>query len=142
MNIAIGCDHAGHPLKVAVEDKLLKEGYGVMDVGTESTESVDYPIYGKSVGRAVASGLADRGIVICGSGIGISIAANKVKGVRCALCTSVEMAEMSRRHNDANVLAMGARMIEQDLAFKIVDKWLETDFEGGKHLRRINMLDE
>ena len=142
MNIAIGCDHAGYPLKVAVEDKLLKEGYGVMDVGTESTESVDYPIYGKSVGRAVASGLADRGIVICGSGIGISIAANKVKGVRCALCTSVEMAEMSRRHNDANVLAMGARMIEQELAFEIVDKWLATDFEGGKHLRRINMLDE
>ena len=142
MKIAIGCDHAGYPLKVAVEDKLLKEGYGIMDVGTESKESVDYPIYGKSVGRAVASGLADRGIVICGSGIGISIAANKVKGVRCALCTSVEMAEMSRRHNDANVLAMGARMIEQDLAFKIVDKWLETDFEGGKHLRRINMLDE
>lgn len=142
MKIAIGCDHAGYPLKVSVEDKLLKEGYGVMDVGTESTESVDYPIYGKSVGRAVASGLADRGIVICGSGIGISIAANKVKGVRCALCTSVEMAEMSRRHNDANVLAMGARMIEQDLAFEIVDKWLTTDFEGGKHLRRINMLDE
>mgnify|MGYP000854977882 FL=1 len=142
MKIAIGCDHAGYPLKVAVEDKLLKKGYGVMDVGTESTESVDYPIYGKSVGRAVASGLADRGIVICGSGIGISIAANKVKGVRCALCTSVEMAEMSRRHNDANVLAMGARMIEQDLAFEIVDKWLTTDFEGGKHLRRINMLDE
>lgn len=142
MKIAIGCDHAGYPLKVAVEDKLLKEGYGIMDVGTESTESVDYPIYGKSVGRAVASGLADRGIVICGSGIGISIAANKVKGVRCALCTSVEMAEMSRRHNDANVLAMGARMIEQDLAFEIVDKWLATDFEGGKHLRRINMLDE
>ena len=142
MNIAIGCDHAGYPLKVAVEDKLLKEGYGIMDVGTESTESVDYPIYGKSVGRAVASGLADRGIVICGSGIGISIAANKVKGVRCALCTSVEMAEMSRKHNDANVLAMGARMIEQDLAFEIVDKWLATDFEGGKHLRRINMLDE
>lgn len=142
MKIAIGCDHAGYPLKVAVEDKLLKEGYGIMDVGTESTESVDYPIYGKSVGRAVASGLADRGIVICGSGIGISIAANKVKGIRCALCTSVEMAEMSRRHNDANVLAMGARIIEQDLAFEIVDKWLATDFEGGKHLRRINMLDE
>lgn len=142
MKIAIGCDHAGYPLKVAVEDKLLQEGHGIIDVGTESTEPVDYPIYGKSVGNAVANGLADRGIVICGSGIGISIAANKVKGVRCALCTSVEMAEMSRRHNDANVLAMGARMIEQDLAFKIVDKWLTTDFEGGKHLRRINMLDE
>ena len=142
MNIAIGCDHAGYPLKVAVEDKLLQEGHGIIDVGTESADPVDYPIYGKSVGNAVANGLADRGIVICGSGIGISIAANKVKGIRCALCTSVEMAEMSRRHNDANVLAMGARMIEQDLAFKIVDKWLTTDFEGGKHLRRINMLDE
>ena len=129
MKIAIGCDHAGYPLKVAVKDKLLKEGFEVVD-------------FGKAVGKAVADGEAEKGIVICGSGIGISIAANKVKGVRCALCTSVEMAEMSRRHNDANVLAMGARMIEQDLAFKIVDKWLETDFEGGKHLRRINMLDE
>ena len=142
MKIAIGCDHAGYPLKVAVTDKLLKEGFEVVDFGTDSVESVDYPSYGKAVGKAVADGEAEKGIVICGSGIGISIAANKVKGVRCALCTSVEMAEMSRRHNDANVLAMGARMIEQDLAFKIVDKWLETDFEGGKHLRRINMLDE
>ena len=142
MKIAIGCDHAGYPLKVAVMDKLLKEGFEVVDFGTDSVESVDYPGYGKAVGKAVADGEAEKGIVICGSGIGISIAANKVKGVRCALCTSVEMAEMSRRHNDANVLAMGARMIEQDLAFKIVDKWLETDFEGGKHLRRINMLDE
>ena len=142
MKVAIGCDHAGYPLKVAVEDKLLKEGYEIIDLGTDSTDPVDYPGYGKAVGEAVARGLAERGIVICGSGIGISIAANKVKGVRCALCTSVEMAEMSRRHNDANVLAMGARMIEQDLAFKIVDRWFETGFEGGKHLRRINMLDD
>ena len=142
MKVAIGCDHAGYPHKVAVEDKLLKEGYEIIDLGTDSTEPVDYPGYGKAVGEAVARGLAERGIVICGSGIGISIAANKVKGVRCALCTSVEMAEMSRRHNDANVLAMGARMIEQDLAFKIVDRWFETGFEGGKHLRRINMLDD
>lgn len=142
MKVAIGCDHAGYPLKVAVEDKLLKEGYEIIDLGTDSTEPVDYPGYGKAVGEAVARGLAERGIVICGSGIGISIAANKVKGVRCALCASVEMAEMSRRHNDANVLAMGARMIEQDLAFKIVDRWFETGFEGGKHLRRINMLDD
>ena len=142
MKVAIGCDHAGYPLKMAVEDKLLKEGYEIIDLGTDSTEPVDYPGYGKAVGEAVARGLAERGIVICGSGIGISIAANKVKGVRCALCTSVEMAEMSRRHNDANVLAMGARMIEQDLAFKIVDRWFETGFEGGKHLRRINMLDD
>ena len=138
MKVAIGCDHAGYPLKVAVEDKLLKDGYEIIDLGTDSTEPVD----GKAVGEAVARGLAERGIVICGSGIGISIAANKVKGVRCALCTSVEMAEMSRRHNDANVLAMGARMIEQGLAFKIVDRWFETGFEGGKHLRRINMLDD
>lgn len=142
MKVAIGCDHAGYPLKMAVEDELLKEGYEIIDLGTDSTEPVDYPGYGKAVGEAVARGLAERGIVICGSGIGISIAANKVKGVRCALCTSVEMAEMSRRHNDANVLAMGARMIEQDLAFKIVDRWFETGFEGGKHLRRINMLDD
>ena len=142
MKVAIGCDHAGYPLKMAVEDKLLKDGYEIIDLGTDSTEPVDYPGYGKAVGEAVARGLAERGIVICGSGIGISIAANKVKGVRCALCTSVEMAEMSRRHNDANVLAMGARMIEQDLAFKIVDRWFETGFEGGKHLRSINMLDD
>ena len=142
MKVAIGCDHAGYPLKMAVEDKLLKDGDEIIDLGTDSTEPVDYPGYGKAVGEAVARGLAERGIVICGSGIGISIAANKVKGVRCALCTSVEMAEMSRRHNDANVLAMGARMIEQDLAFKIVDRWVETGFEGGKHLRRINMLDD
>lgn len=142
MKVAIGCDHAGYPLKMAVEDKLLKDGYEIIDLGTDSTKPVDYPGYGKAVGEAVARGLAERGIVICGSGIGISIAANKVKGVRCALCTSVEMAEMSRRHNDANVLAMGARMIEQDLAFKIVDRWFETGFEGGKHLRRINMLDD
>ena len=106
------------------------------------TEYVDYPIYGKAVGRAVVSGETERGIAICGSGIGISIACNKVKGVRCALCTSVEMAEMSRRHNNANVIAMGARMISQELAFEMIDKWLETDFEGGKHLRRINMLEE
>lgn len=142
MKIAIGCDHAGYPLKVAVKDRLLKEGFEVVDFGTDAVESVDYPGYGKAVGKAVADGEAEKGIVICGSGIGISIAANKVKGVRCALCTSVEMAEMSRRHNDANVLAMGARMIEQELAFEIVDKWLTTEFEGGKHLRRINMLDE
>jgi len=140
--IAMACDHAGYPLKVAVKEKLINEGYEVLDLGTDSTESVDYPIYGKAVGEAVADGRAERGIAICGSGIGISIAANKVKGIRCALCTSVEMAEMSRRHNNANILAMGARMIEKDLAFRIVDKWMETGFEGGKHLRRTNMLDE
>lgn len=142
MKIAMGSDHAGYPLKVLVKEKLEKEGHEILDLGTDSTDSVDYPSYGKAVGEAVVSGDAERGIVICGSGIGISIAANKVKGVRCALCTSVEMAEMSRRHNNANVLAMGARMIEPELAFAMVDKWMETEFEGGKHLRRINMLDD
>lgn len=142
MKIVVGSDHAGYELKEAVKQKLISEGREVVDAGCNSTESVDYPIYGKAVGRAVVSGETERGIAICGSGIGISIACNKVKGVRCALCTSVEMAEMSRRHNNANVIAMGARMISQELAFEMIDKWLETDFEGGKHLRRINMLEE
>ena len=142
MKIVIGCDHAGFPLKEEVKQKLIDAGHEVIDVGTHSSDSVDYPIYGKAVGRAVADGEAERGIVICGSGIGISIACNKVKGVRCALCTSGEMAERCRRHNNANVIAMGARMISKELAFAMVDKWLETEFEGGKHLRRINMLDE
>ena len=142
MKIVMGSDHAGFPLKEEVKQKLLNEGHEIIDVGTHSAESVDYPIYGKAVGEEVAAGEAERGIVVCGSGIGISIACNKVKGIRCALCTSVEMAEMCRRHNDANVIAMGARMIEKDLAFAMVDKWLETEFEGGKHLRRINMLED
>lgn len=141
MNIVIGADHAGFLLKEKIKEKLGKEGYEVIDVGTFSEESVDYPIYGKKIGEKVAKGEADRGIAICGSGIGISISCNKVKGIRAALCTSVEMAEMSRRHNNANVLALGARMIDKDTAFKIVDKWLETGFEGGKHLRRINMIE-
>lgn len=142
MKIVIGCDHAGFPLKEEVKQKLLKEGHEIIDVGTNSAESVDYPIYGRAVGEAVANGEAERGIAICGSGIGISIACNKVKGVRCALCTSVEMAEMSRRHNNANVIAMGARMIDKEIAFQMIDTWLTTDFEGGKHLRRINMLED
>ena len=142
MKIVIGCDHAGFPLKEEVKQKLLNEGHEIIDVGCDSTESVDYPIYGRAVGEAVAKGEAERGIAICGSGIGISIACNKVKGIRCALCTSVEMAEMCRRHNNANVIAMGARMIEKELAFQMVDTWLTTEFEGGKHLRRINMLED
>ena len=141
MIVAIGCDHAGYELKEAVKEKLTAEGYEIIDVGTNSLESVDYPIYGHAVGEAVASGRAERGVAICGSGIGISIACNKVRGIRCALCTSVEMAEMSRRHNNANVIAMGARMISRDLAFAMLDTWFRTDFEGGRHLRRINMLE-
>lgn len=142
MTIAIGCDHAGYELKEAVKARLEVAGYQMIDLGAHSSESVDYPIYGHAVGRAVAEGKAEKGIAICGSGIGISIACNKVPGIRAALCTSVEMAEMSRRHNNANVICMGARMISQDLAFDMVDKWLSTEFEGGKHERRINELED
>lgn len=142
MKVVIGSDHAGYELKEKVRDKLIADGHDVEDVGAYSTDPVDYPIYGHAIGKAVASGEADRGIAICGSGIGISIACNKVPGIRAALCTSVEMAEMSRRHNDANVLAMGARMIAEDLAFEMLDIWFATDFDGGKHQRRIDMLDD
>lgn len=142
MKIVVGCDHAAYELKEAIKEKLINEGHEVIDVGTDSTESVDYPKYGHAVGRLVASGEAERGIAVCGSGIGISIACNKVPGVRAALCTSVEMAEMCRRHNNANVLCMGARMISQELAFDIIDKWMVTEFEGGKHERRINEIED
>ena len=142
MKIAVGCDHAAYELKEAIKEKLINEGHEVIDVGCDSTESVDYPKYGHAVGRMVASGEAERGIAVCGSGIGISIACNKVPGIRAALCTSVEMAEMCRRHNNANVVCMGARMISQELAFDIIDKWMTTEFEGGKHLRRINEIED
>jgi ribose 5-phosphate isomerase B len=142
MKIAIGSDHAAYELKEAIKEKLIGEGHEVIDVGCDSTESVDYPKYGHAVGRTVASGEAERGIAVCGSGIGISIACNKVPGIRAALCTSVEMAEMCRRHNNANVVCMGARMISRELAFDIIDTWMTTDFEAGKHLRRINEIED
>ena len=142
MKIVVGSDHAAYELKEAIKEKLTAEGHEVIDVGCDSPESVDYPKYGHAVGRTVASGEAERGIAVCGSGIGISIACNKVPGIRAALCTSVEMAEMCRRHNNANVVCMGARMISQELAFDISDKWMTTDFEGGKHLRRINEIED
>lgn len=142
MIIAIGADHAAFELKERIKEKLINEGHTVIDKGTDSAKSVDYPIYGHAVGRAVASGEAERGIAVCGSGIGISIACNKVPTVRAALCTSVEMAEMSRRHNNANVICMGARMISEELAFQMIDKWLITEFEGGKHERRINQIED
>ena len=142
MKIVVGSDHAAYELKEAIKEKLINEGHEVIDVGCDSPESVDYPKYGHAVGRTVASGEAERGIAVCGSGIGISIACNKVPGIRATLCTSVEMAEMCRRHNNANVVCMGARMISQELAFDIIDKWMTTEFEGGKHLRRINEIED
>ncbi|WP_077391595.1 ribose 5-phosphate isomerase B [Mobilibacterium timonense] len=142
MKIALACDHAGYEMKMAIKEKLEKEGYEILDLGTDSTESVDYPIYGKAIGEAVAQGRAEKGIAVCGTGIGISIAANKVKGIRCALCTSVEMARLAKEHNNANILAMGGRTTSKELAFQMIDEWFNAEFLGGKHQRRINMLDE
>lgn len=142
MKIVIGSDHAGYELKEAVKTMLEDKGYEIMDVGCHSTESVDYPKYGHAVGKAVASGEAERGIAICGTGIGISIAANKVPGVRAGVVHSLWTAEMTKAHNDANVLCMGARVVDQQLAFDMVNKWLETEFMGDKHLRRINEIED
>ena len=141
MKIAIGCDHGGYLLKQDVLVWLEEHDYDIEDVGCYSTESVDYPIYGEKVGRAVANGEADYGIVICTTGIGISIAANKVKGIRCAHCTDSLSAEMCRRHNNANVLAMGAGLTGTKMALRMVEVFLNTEFEGGRHQRRVNLLD-
>lgn len=143
MKIIVASDHGGFQLKEAIKDYLASlEEIQVVDMGTHSEDSVDYPEYGHKCAEAVAEGQADRGIVCCGTGIGISIAANKVQGIRCALCTSVEMAEMTRKHNDANMLALGGRTTDRDLAMAITKVWLETDFEGGRHQRRIDMLNQ
>lgn len=143
MIIAIASDHGGYQLKETVKEYLrTRNDIQIVDLGTNSEESVDYPIYGKACAEAVASGKADRGIVCCGTGIGISIAANKVKGIRCGLCTSVEMAELTRKHNNANMLAMGGRTTDPNLALEITKAWLDTEFEGGRHKRRTDMLDE
>lgn len=142
MKIAIASDHGGYELKEAIKEYLKERGIEIADLGTDSTESVDYPIYGRACGEAVAGGQADRGIVCCGTGIGISIAANKVKGIRCALCTDVTMAELTRRHNDANMLALGGRTTGMQTALDIVRVWLDTAFEGGRHQRRVDLLDK
>ena len=141
MKIAIGCDHGGYLLKQDVLIWLEEHDIDVEDFGCYSRESVDYPAYGEKVGRAVAAGEADFGIVICTTGIGISIAANKVKGIRCAHCTDVLSAEMTRRHNNANVLAMGAGLTGTNVALRMVEIFLNTEFEGGRHQRRVDLLD-
>ena len=141
MNIAIACDHAAFDVKDKIKVYLENLNHIVTDLGTHSSDSVDYPLYGHQVGSYVIQNKVDRGIVICGSGIGISIAANKVKGIRAALCTSTMHAELSRKHNDANVLALGARLTSYDEIECIVNVWLRTDFEGGRHLDRINKIE-
>lgn len=142
MRIALASDHGGYELKEMIAGFLMATGHDVIDLGTDSSDSVDYPEFGRKCGQAVVDGEAERGIVVCGTGIGISIAANKVKGVRCGLCTSVEMAELTRKHNDANVLALGGRILAAEVALEIVNAFLNTEFEGGRHQRRVDMLNE
>lgn len=142
MIIAMGSDHAGYNLKEEIKAYLLEKGHTVKDCGTNSTESCDYPVFGRAAAEVVREEEAERAIVICGSGIGISIAANKVPGIRCALCSEPLSAELSRRHNNANALAMGARLIGSDMAKRIVDVFLSTEFEGGRHQRRIDKIEE
>ena len=141
MKIAIGCDHGGYLLKQDILIWLEENDYEFEDFGCYNTESVDYPVYAEKVARAVASGECEKGIVICTTGIGVSMAANKVKGIHCALCSDSYSAEMTRRHNDANVLAMGAGIIGPNMAKKITEVFLTTAFEGGRHARRVGLLD-
>ena len=138
--IAIGSDHGGFALKQEIMKHLEERKLQYIDFGTYSSDSCDYPQYGAAVGRAVASGSCERGILICGTGIGISISANKIHGVRAALCGDCFSAEMTRRHNDANIVALGARVVGSGLALKIVDTFLDTEFEGGRHERRVQQM--
>ena len=141
--IALGCDQGGYEWMQEVKKHLVERGLEYKDFGTYSSESVDYPIYGKKVAHAVASGECERGILICGTGIGISITANKVKGIRAALCHDVFSAEATRLHNDANILAMGGRIVGPGLALMIVDKFLDTPFSNEeRHARRIGMMED
>ena len=140
MKLAIGSDHGGFRLKEAIKTYLLAHDYEVTDFGTESEDSCDYPDFALPVAEAVAKGEYDRGILICGTGIGIGIVANKVKGVRAALCHDTFSAEACRNHNDANILTMGERIVGEGLALKIVETFLNSEFEGGRHQRRVDKI--
>lgn len=142
MKIGIGSDHGGFPLKESIKSYLEEQNIEYIDYGTNSLDSVDYPDYGRKVSKGVVNGEVDRAIVICGTGIGISIAANKVKGIRCALCSDTYSARMSMEHNNANVLALGGRVLGVDLAIEIVKTWLDGKFEGGRHERRVKRIGE
>ncbi|HSN85394.1 MAG TPA: ribose 5-phosphate isomerase B [Thermoanaerobaculia bacterium] len=142
MKIAIGSDHAGYRYKEEIKSFLLEEGYEVQDFGTHSEESVDYPLFIRPVAEAVASGDCERGIVLGGSGNGEAMAANRVRGARCALCWNEESARLGRQHNDANMISLGQRMMSLEEALEIVQIWLDTPFEGGRHIRRIQLLDQ
>ncbi len=140
--IALGCDHGGYELMKEIKEHLTKRGIEYKDFGTDSPKATDYPIYAKRVTKAIQSGECEKGILICGTGIGISITANKQKGIRCALCHDVFSAEATRLHNDTNVLAMGGRVVGAGLAIMIVDTWLDTAFSGEeRHIARINQIE-
>ena len=140
MKIAIGCDHGALDLKNKVIAHLTAKGYEVVNFGTDTLDSCDYPDFAGPAAKAVASGECDKGIVLCTTGIGVSITANKVKGIRCALLSDVMSARMTRQHNDTNMMAIGAAVVGQMLALEIIDTWLGTEFEGGRHQRRIDKM--
>jgi len=138
--IALGADHAGFQLKEALKSWLIERGHQVVDYGTHSAESVDYPDYAAQVAQAVADGKVESGVLVCGTGIGMAIVANKVPGVRAALCSDLYTARMSREHNDANVLALGGRLMSPEMAVDILRMWLETEFAEGRHRRRVDKI--
>ncbi len=142
MKIGLGSDHGGYELKEYIKEFLEKEKIEYIDYGTDSLESVDYPDFGLEVSRGVINKECDKGIVICGTGIGISISCNKIPGIRCALCSDTYSARMSVEHNDANVLALGGRVLGKDLAVEIVSTWIKSEFQGGRHERRINKISD
>jgi len=142
LKVAIGCDHGGLALKNKIVDYLKSNGFKFKDFGTFSQDSCDYPKVAKEVAVEVSKKNFDKGILVCGSGIGMSIAANKVKGIRAALCWNLATAELSRQHNNSNVLCLGERVIEEKLALDMVDLWLKTDFEGGRHKTRVDMIEQ
>lgn len=142
MKIAIGSDHGGYALKEYIYQYLLEAGYEVTDFGTHNEESCDYPVYAQKVAEAVAAGKYQRGILLCGTGIGISIAANKVPGIRCALVSDCYSARVSRQHNDSNVLALGGRVLGPELAIDIVKTWIAAAFESGRHQHRVDLIAE
>jgi len=141
MKLVLASDHGGYELKEEIKKHLQENGYDFEDIGTHSTESVDYPEYGRAAAEMIAQGKADKGILCCGTGIGISLAANKVKGIRCANVSDTFSAKMSRAHNDANMLSLGGRVVGVGLALEIVDAWLNTEFEGGRHQRRVDKIE-
>ena len=142
MKIAIGSDHAGFRYKQTIKEFLGRLGHTIIDLGTDSEAPVDYPLFIRPVALMVAKGEAERGIVLGGSGNGEAMTANRIRGIRCALCWNVESAKLARRHNDANMLSLGQRMMTEQLAIEIVRVWLETPFEGGRHVRRIELIDQ